>query len=71
MRYNYSKLLGRIVEKGFTKESFAKQLSMNRTTLFKKLNSDSEFTQCEIMKAIDVLDINPFYISIYFFTPDV
>lgn len=48
--YNYSKLLGRIKEKGFTLEALAKKIGLNVSTLSKKLNNKSEFHQDEIKK---------------------
>ena len=46
--YNYNKLLGRITELGMTKDDLAKKIGMSRTTLYYKLNCESEFTQEEI-----------------------
>ena len=56
--YNYSKLLGRIKEKGFTLEALAKKIGLNVSTLSKKLNNKSEFHQDEIKKICRVIDIS-------------
>ena len=65
--YNYSKLLGRIKEKGFTLEALAKKIGLNVSTLSKKLNNKSEFHQDEIKKICRVIDIEMCDIGTYFF----
>lgn len=69
--FDYSKLLGRLKEKGLTQEQFADLLGMSGTTLSKKLNGKSEWTQAEINKACEILEIDPVEIPIYFFKPKV
>ena len=59
--YNYSKLLGRIKEKGFTLEALAKKIGLNVSTLSKKLNNKSEFHQDEIKKICRVSDIGTYF----------
>ena len=59
--YNYSKLLGRIKEKGFTLEALAKKIGLNVSTLSKKLNNKSEFHQDEIKKICRVIDIGTYF----------
>lgn len=68
--YNYSKLLGRIKEKGFTLEALAKKIGLNVSTLSKKLNNKSEFHQDEIKKICRVIDIEMCDIGTYFFCQD-
>ena len=63
--YNYSKLLGRIKEKGFTLEALAKKIGLNVSTLSKKLNNKSEFHQDEIKKICRVIEMCD--IGTYFF----
>ena len=65
--FDYSKLLGRLKEKGLTQDKFAELLGMSGTTLSKKLNGKSEWTQAEINKACEILEINPEEIPVYFF----
>ena len=69
--FDYSKLLGRLKEKGLTQDKFAELLGMSGTTLSKKLNGKSEWTQAEINKACEILEINPEEIPVYFFKAKV
>lgn len=69
--YNYNKLLGRITELGMTKDDLAKKIGMSRTTLYYKLNCESEFTQEEIQRCAEVLDFPSQEISLYFFNTNV
>lgn len=69
--FDYSKLLGRIKEKVDTQDKFAELLGMSTTTLSKKLNGKSEWTQAEINKACEILEIDSVDIPVYFFTPKV
>lgn len=69
--FDYSELLGRIKTKCDTQERFAALMGMSTTTLSKKLNGKSEFTQAEINKACEILEIDPVEIPKYFFTPKV
>lgn len=67
MKYNYSRLLGRITEKGFSKETFAAKIGISRTSLYFRLQSTAEFSQREIERAIQVLDLDTNDIPKYFF----
>ena len=69
--YDYSKLLGRIKEKGFTLKEFAKIIGINPSTLSIKLSGKAYFTQKEIEKICQALDICGNEIGLYFFTPKV
>ena len=71
MAFDYSKLTGRIVEKCKTKGNFAEKMGITDTTISAKLNGKSQFSQTEIIKAADILDIPSSEIPIYFFTPEV
>lgn len=66
--FNYSKLLGRIKEKFGTNEKFAKALGCSPQALSRKLNNKTPFTQKEIDKSADLLDIRIEDIDIYFFS---
>ena len=68
MVFDYSKLLGRIKELGFTQETLAKQVMMSNSTLCLKLNNKAHFRQTEIAAICVVLDIAPSDIGRYFFT---
>ena len=69
--FDYSKLLGRIKEKFGTNEKFANALGCAPETLSRKLNNKASFTQKEINKSVDLLDIRIEDIDIYFFTKKV
>lgn len=65
--YNYSKLLGRLREKGITQEELARKIGLNPSTLNIKLKSKSDFSQTEIRMICEVLDIPLEEIPAYFF----
>lgn len=67
LKFNYSKLRGRIKEICGTNARFAKMLGVAETTLSAKLNNLNEFTQSEIFKAIKILGLTNADIPIYFF----
>ena len=69
--FDFSKLLGRIREFGFTQESLAKQIKINPQTLSWKLNNKSSFTIDEMDKICKLLDISLEEIGVYFFTKKV
>lgn len=66
--YNYSRLLGRIREKGFTQERLAKLAKMGVTTLSLSLTNKRDFRQSEIMCISKLLGIVPEELESYFFT---
>ena len=66
--FDYRKLSGRITEKGFTQKGFAEELDMAPSTLSLKLNNKFPFSQQEISKALDILEIARGDVGIYFFT---
>ena len=68
MKFDYSKLLGRIKEYGFTQESIALKVGMSVSTLSFKLNNKAFFSQKEIRKICDLLQIEIAEIGVYFFT---
>ena len=51
MPYNYSKLLGRIVEKVGTQSKFAEKMELSERTVSLKLNGKVGWKQDEIAKA--------------------
>jgi hypothetical protein len=67
IKFNYSKLRGRITEKCGTQQAFAKLLGIAECTLTSKLNGYTYFTQEEIYRIMEILDINPEEVSLYFF----
>ena len=67
MKYNYSKLLGRIRECGLTQETLAKAIGKDKSTINAKVNGKSSFTQKEIDDVCKVLGISNDEIIDYFF----
>ena len=67
MKFNHSKLLGRIKEKGIRQEDVADAINMNSGTLSQKLNGGSKFKTDEILAVCETLDIDPMDIPLYFF----
>ena len=67
MTYNYSKLLGRIRECGFTQAELAKKIGINKGTLSAKLNNQFFFTTKEILAIGTALNIPKSEIGDYFF----
>ena len=66
--FDYRKLRGRIREKCGTNAKFATLLGCSENTLSAKLNHLSEFDQSEMIKSIDILELNVRDIPTYFFT---
>ena len=66
--FDYSKLKGRIKEKCDTQKAFAELLGITEGTLTSKLQGYTCFTQEEILKSIDILDIEHGDVALYFFT---
>ena len=70
MAFEYSKLIGRIVEKYGTRRNFAAAIGMTDAALSARLNNVTPFKVEEIKRicAPDILDIADNAISEYFFT---
>lgn len=68
MLYDYSKLLGRIKERGFTQEMLASAVGIQPPTLSQKLGNKAKFKQGEISAICKVLNIADADIGLYFFT---
>lgn len=67
MPYNYSKLLGKIVECVGTQAAFAEKMGLSERTVSLKLNGKRAWKQLEIEKACQVLGIQKCEIDKYFF----
>lgn len=67
-RYNYSLLLGRMKERGFTQEKMAKELGISACSMNLSLNNKRNFRQDEILKISTLLDIAGKDVESYFFT---
>ena len=66
-KYDYSKLLGRIKECGFTQEQLAKSIGKNKSTINAKINNQGSFAQEEMDDICRVLNISDNEIGDYFF----
>ena len=67
MKFNYSKLLGRFREYGFTQKDIAERIGISHVTLSLKLNGKAQFHADEIAAICRLLDIPGADIGIYFF----
>lgn len=67
-QYDYSKLLGRMREMGFTQEKLAKEIGLSECSLNFSLNNKRNFRQNEISKISSALRIPARHIDSYFFT---
>lgn len=70
MAFQYNKLRGRIREICGTNFTFAKLMGLSNATLSAKLNNKSEFSQPEILRAVEILKLDKADIPKYFFYPD-
>lgn len=71
MPFDYSKLDGRIVEKFKTRYKFASALTISERSLSLKMNGKVAWTQPEIYKSCELLDIKDNEIKKYFFNTKV
>ena len=68
MKKNYSRLLGRMKEKGFTQAMIADRIGVSAVTINNSLNNKRDFNQREISEICDILNIPICNIDSYFFT---
>ena len=68
MVFDYSKLLGRIKECGFTQESLAKHIGIAESSMCLKLNNKANFKNPEVFLICEALKIALSDIGAYFFT---
>ena len=68
MKYNYSKLLGKLKECGLTQEQLATAIGKHKSTISAKFNGHYSFSTDEIDNICKVLDISNDKIGDYFFT---
>lgn len=71
MRFDYSKLLGKIKEKCKTQDEFARKMHLGRVSVSQRLNNKLDFDAREIQLACEILDIPKEEIPVYFFTQEV
>ena len=67
MPYNYSKLLGRIVEVVGTQGKLAEAIGLSERSVSLKLNGRLDWKQSEMHRVCEVLKIDTSDISNYFF----
>lgn len=68
VKFDYSRLKGKIVEKCGSQKEFAKRLGISESTLISKLSGRTFFNQKEIDMAIEILEIPKGQVTDYFFT---
>lgn len=71
MKYDFSKLRGKITEVYGKQETFAKALKLSPRSLSLKLNNERYFKPLEISKAIELLGLSLSDIPEYFFSVEV
>lgn len=69
MAFDYSKLIGRIIEKFGTRRAFAKAAGFSENTISKKLSGKMAITTDDIVNwsSKEMLDIDNSEIPVYFF----
>lgn len=67
MQFDYSKLLGKIKECGYTQKSLSEAVGIGEGTMSLKLNNESSFGQKDMLKICEVLGISYLDIGAYFF----
>lgn len=66
---DYSRLLGRMVEHGYTQKSLAEAIGVSESHFCQKLGGKFPFKQSEMQRICDVLSIPPAEIGCFFFCP--
>ena len=69
--FDYSKLIGRIIEIFKTQTAFALAMGISEHSISMKLTGKRFWKQPEITKACEILNIEYEEIPLYFFTPIV
>ncbi|MBE6722757.1 MAG: DUF739 family protein [Ruminococcaceae bacterium] len=67
MPYNYSVLLGKIIEVYGTQGAFARAMGLSEHSVSRKLNNKIQWTQSEMLKSCTLLNISRSEIPKYFF----
>lgn len=68
IKFDYSKLIGKIKENFNNREDFAKLIPISLNSLSKKLNNKVPFTSVEIFNIMKILNIDFNEVSVYFYT---
>lgn len=66
--YDYSKLRGRIKEKIGTQGEYAKKIGRSENFVSKVFKNKTVFSQDDIERSVELLEIEPIDIGLYFFT---
>lgn len=66
--FKYNKLRGRIIEKMGSTNAFIEKMEMSKATYYARLNDKIPFTQDEITKICELLEIPVTDIHLYFFS---
>ena len=69
--FDYRKLKGRIVEKCGTQYEFARKMGMSERTLYLRMQGKQSWKQADILKAIEILDLDVTDVQDYFFAVQV
>lgn len=69
--FDFSALVGKFTEEGYTRQSFAKELGISKNSMTNKLSGNYPFKVEEIARACSILDIPSSDIGRYFFTEKV
>lgn len=71
MKYDYSKLLGKVKECCGSQAVFASRIGLSERSVSLKFNNRRDWKQEEMQKSCNVLGIKEIEIPLYFFTPQV
>lgn len=71
MERDYSKLRGKIIEVFGTMSKYANAMNYSERTVSLKINGKIDFTQSDIAKTVNLLDLRDEEIPVYFFTNKV
>lgn len=71
MKFDYTKLLDKIIEVHTTQCVFAHEMGLSERTISLKRNNKVRWKDVEIFKAVALLKLNPDDIIDYFFTHKV
>lgn len=71
MKFDYAKLKGKIREICETQDRFAEMMGICQATMSAKINNKSEFTQTEILRAVEILHLSHDEIPLIFLSPAV
>lgn len=68
LQYNYMKLRGKIIESYGSQKKFADKLGISENSISKKMQGKTGFSQDDIVKWSELLNIDKKDYSLYFFT---